>query len=182
METWAKVLGAEDLYEVSDLGNCRRIKRGKKLTAESAEKAKRYISEGRNNSEIGRELGVSYQTIKMIRDGVTWNGNPKFRIVKPYIGTDFYCYFMLCQNGKYFRQAAHRMIWEAFNGPIPYDLQINHKDLDRANNTLSNLELMTHEENINHALDIYRSEGKSHNNGGRYYDRKKHKKINKVVH
>jgi len=26
------------------------------------------------------------------------------------------------------------MMWEAFNGPIPGRLEVNHKDLDRANN------------------------------------------------
>lgn len=37
----------------------------------------------------------------------------------------------------------HRLIWETFNGEIPHDMQINHKDEDTHNNNISNMELVT---------------------------------------
>ena len=44
---------------------------------------------------------------------------------------------------------VHRLVWEAFNGPIPEGLQINHLDENKHNNSLSNLSLVTPSENIN---------------------------------
>lgn len=39
--------------------------------------------------------------------------------------------------------ATHRHVWEQANGPIPDGYEVHHKDHDRFNNELSNLELMT---------------------------------------
>ena len=36
-----------------------------------------------------------------------------------------------------------RLVWIKVNGAIPVDCVIHHKDFDRTNNTLENLELMT---------------------------------------
>lgn len=47
------------------------------------------------------------------------------------------------------RKYVHRVVWEAFNGPIPEGLQINHKDENKLNNSLSNLSLVTPSENMN---------------------------------
>jgi len=43
----------------------------------------------------------------------------------------------------------HRLIWEAFIGPIPEGMQINHINEDKTDNRLENLELVTPEENLN---------------------------------
>lgn len=47
---------------------------------------------------------------------------------------------------------AHRVIWEWSHGPIPEGLQINHKDLNKQNNRLDNLELVTNLENMKHSF------------------------------
>jgi len=48
--------------------------------------------------------------------------------------------------------SVHKLIWEYFNGNIPKGLQINHKDGNKLNNSLSNLEVVTQQENLKHAM------------------------------
>lgn len=68
--------------------------------------------------------------------------------LKQAINNSGYCRVNLCWNGKYKTCYVHRLIWEAFNGPIPKGLQINHKDENKLNNCLSNLEMVTPQYNI----------------------------------
>lgn len=49
---------------------------------------------------------------------------------------------------------AHRFIWMCYNGLIPKDLQINHKNGIKHDNKLSNLEIVTNAENTKHAYNI----------------------------
>lgn len=49
---------------------------------------------------------------------------------------------------------VHRHIWKAFNGEIPEGLQIDHIDTDRSNNSLSNLRLVTMDDNIHNSLTL----------------------------
>jgi hypothetical protein len=42
----------------------------------------------------------------------------------------------------------HRLVWEAFNGKIPNDYHIDHKNADKKDNRLENLQLMTPKENV----------------------------------
>lgn len=49
---------------------------------------------------------------------------------------------------------AHRLVWRHFNGSIPEGLTINHKDGDKKNNRLGNLELVTYSGNTRHMLDV----------------------------
>jgi hypothetical protein len=46
---------------------------------------------------------------------------------------------------------THRLVWTLANGPIPEGLQVNHKDHDKQNNRLGNLELTTQSENMRHS-------------------------------
>lgn len=48
---------------------------------------------------------------------------------------------------------VHRFIWECLIGEIPRDKVINHKNGDKTDNRLDNLELMTNQENIIHAWE-----------------------------
>lgn len=68
---------------------------------------------------------------------------------------------------------AHRVVWEATNGPIPDGLQINHKDLSKTNNRLDNLEVVTGSENMRHAYVGGRALPWSHarERGGLYFGR-----------
>ena len=46
--------------------------------------------------------------------------------------------------------SVHRLVWTAFNGPIPEGLQINHLNENKADNRLENLSLCTPKENTNY--------------------------------
>ena len=46
---------------------------------------------------------------------------------------------------------AHNLVWTIFRGPIPLNLEVNHKDLKTSNNRPSNLELLTKAGNIQHS-------------------------------
>ena len=49
---------------------------------------------------------------------------------------------------KYKRHMLHRLVWIFHNGPIGEGLQINHKDCNRENNRIENLEIVTPRENL----------------------------------
>ena len=64
-------------------------------------------------------------------------------------------------KGVYKTKLVHRLIWEAFNGPIPEGLEINHINGIKHDNRLCNLELVTKSENLKHAVEKlgYQPEG-----------------------
>ena len=68
--------------------------------------------------------------------------------LKQFINNNGYYKVQLCWNSKYKNYYVHRLIWEAFNGPIPKGMQINHKDENKRNNCLSNLEMVTPQYNV----------------------------------
>ena len=158
METWKPVLDFEDLYEVSDFGNVRRIARGKTLDAAKIPEVKQMFDHGATLKQVAEFLGTSIPTAHSIKLGKTWAGDASYRILKPRL-VKGYDIVDLCKNGKYARHSVHRMVWEAFNGPIEGRLEINHKDLDRSNNRLENLEIVTHQQNLQHAIDAYKAKG-----------------------
>lgn len=47
---------------------------------------------------------------------------------------------------------VHKLVWLTWKGPIPYGLQINHRDDNKDNNNISNLYLGTQKENINDCI------------------------------
>ena len=53
----------------------------------------------------------------------------------------------LCRDGKKKYFSIHRLVWEAFNGPIPEGLQIDHINTVRDDNRLVNLRCVTPKEN-----------------------------------
>lgn len=158
METWKPVLGFENLYEISDHGNVRRIARGKILNAAKVAAVKQMFAEGATLKQAAEFLGVSIPTAHAIKLGKTWAGEVNHRPCKTHL-LKGYWQVTFCKNGKYTTRAVHRVMWETFNGPIEGRLEINHKNLDRADNRLENLELTTHRENIQHAIDTYKAQG-----------------------
>lgn len=68
-----------------------------------------------------------------------------------------------CQDGVRKDVPIHRSVWQAFNGAIPDGLEVNHKNGQRADNRLSNLELVTKSGNALHKFRVngFRSKGRS---------------------
>lgn len=74
----------------------------------------------------------------------------KVRILKYRKTRSGYYMVALCLNSVEKDSSVHRLVWSAFNGAIPEGLEVNHKDEDKANNALLNLELVTPSQNINY--------------------------------
>lgn len=53
--------------------------------------------------------------------------------------------------GKFGSAVAHRAVWISAHGPIAPGLEVNHKNRDKADNRVDNLELLTHVKNVQHA-------------------------------
>lgn len=67
--------------------------------------------------------------------------------IQSFNGERFYlCGYYFQHNGK----RLHRAVWEYFNGAIPKGFQIHHKDGNRSNNDITNLELIEAEKHIKH--------------------------------
>jgi hypothetical protein len=79
------------------------------------------------------------------------------RIQKPNLGVAVgkeYIRYSLCVNNKVKIVSLHRIIYEAFVGPIPEGMQINHKNGIKHDNSLENLEVVSPSENKWHAVHV----------------------------
>lgn len=83
------------------------------------------------------------------KDGVIINVYTE-KIIKTYIGTDLYEHVTLQFYNKAYRKRVHALMGKTFLGNPPV---VNHRDGNKSNNCLDNLERSTHSENIKHAYD-----------------------------
>lgn len=69
---------------------------------------------------------------------------------------DGYRQVKLSKNGKSNYIAIHRLVAEAFieKPHVEEKLEVNHKDCNRENNCVTNLEWVTHKENIQHSIKM----------------------------
>jgi len=74
-------------------------------------------------------------------------------ILMPSITSGYYR-LSLCKDGKVVSKRIHRLVAEAFLSNPENKPQVNHKDGNKFNNTVSNLEWATSKENIGHASKI----------------------------
>lgn len=109
-----------------------------------------------NDEEIWKDVKnyegyYQVSNLGRIRSWINNKGNrrkePKIlnvSIVKGYLHVGF------CKNGNKKFYSVHRLVYEAFIGEIPEGMQVNHKDENKQNNILSNIDtLMTCKENNN---------------------------------
>lgn len=78
---------------------------------------------------------------------------PTGRLLKHYITRDGYHDVSLCIHSKEVQRKVHRIVAEAFlpedYAPYP-EKEVNHKDGNKDNNCVDNLEMVTHQGNMNH--------------------------------
>jgi hypothetical protein len=93
---------------------------------------------------------------KVDENGVVygWYGN----IMKPKEMSNGYLQVGCYHEGRYHWELVHRLVYEGITGePIPEGLVINHKDGNRKNNKISNLEVVTHKQNAEHRNNVLNS-------------------------
>ena len=86
------------------------------------------------------------------------------KILKNSIGGSCYPCVGLYKNGNKRSFLVHRLVIAAFIGPCPKDKQVNHKDGDKTNSRLENLEYVTGSENQLHAYAIGLASHRGENN------------------
>lgn len=142
-------------------------------------------------------MGIKYKRIKgfpkyaIDSDGNVWSKHrfSKWRVLKGgWVRSNSkgglkgkrYKTVQLRKNGRSFYMTVHRLVWKVFNGDIPSGIEINHKDGNKKNNKLNNLELSTKKDNIKHAVEngLYLS---GENHGNSILTWKKVRKIRKLV-
>ena len=109
-EEWRPLIGCEEMYEVSNLGNF---------------KSKTHIVRGAGYAVAGKPLKTT----------IAKNG-----------------YSVINIHGK--TEYAHRLVAKTFIGEIPAGMDINHKNGDRQDNRVANIEIVTRAENILHSFRV----------------------------
>lgn len=107
-----------------------------------------YINEVWNpvRGYFGLYEASNYGRVRSLGNGKTHKTE---RILCPGKKKNGYLQVCLYKDGKRKYLKVHRLVWEAFNGPIPNGMQINHINEDKTDNRLENLNLMTCKENLN---------------------------------
>lgn len=108
-------------------------------------------------SNLGRVRSLNYR-----RTGKT-------KEMKPGTDKNGYRYICLMVEGKARYYKVHRLVYEAFVGPIPYGHEINHINEEKADNRVENLETVSHKDNINHGTCMERA-GEKHRKWVVQYD------------
>ena len=118
-EEWKDIIGYERLYQISNLGNVKSLRR-------------EYMC-GKGRKVCKKETTISQQT-----------NNHGYR----------YCFLF---NGKKSIKYIHILVGLHFIENSNKKTQINHKDLNKENNIVSNLEWVTNRENTIHQYSLKRN-------------------------
>lgn len=98
-------------------------------------------------SDTGIIRSVNSEAIRA--DGTVRKLRPK--ILRPYANNTGHLYIRI-GGRKQPRRMLHRIVWEAFNGPIPEGMVVRHLDGNPGNNNLQNLSIGTQ---VDNAHDTY---------------------------
>ena len=108
-------------------------------------------------SSLGQIKSLAHRIIRS--NG--WTQTFRERILTQTPEKDGYLQVTLCLNSEYTTYKVHRLVAQHFIGN-PFDKpDVNHKDLNKANNEAGNLEWTTKKQNILHALTMGVRFGKS---------------------
>lgn len=76
------------------------------------------------------------------------------KVRKPQKDRRGYVVYMLSVENRHILRYAHRMVADAFLGPIPEGREVNHIDGDKGNPNLTNLEIVSNSENRAHSYRV----------------------------
>ena len=88
-----------------------------------------------------------------VRRTTTRSGKPTCKPCRPGCCRG-YTRYVLCKGGVTSTFSGHKLVWIAFRGSIPPGIQINHRNGQKADNSIGNLELCTQSENTLHAFRV----------------------------
>jgi hypothetical protein len=99
----------------------------------------------------GYEGVYEVSSLGSVRRCDSYHASPK--TLKP---ADKRGYLQVClsMGGAMCTFTVHRLVCEAFIGPRPDGMDINHKNGNKADNSAANLEYVTHAENMSHADEV----------------------------
>lgn len=86
---------------------------------------------------------------KVSDDGRVWT-EKRQRWLKNHTVRDGYLQVGMCNNGKLYMRYVHRLVAEAFIPHHGKDQEVNHKDEDKTNNAVSNLEWCDRRYNVHY--------------------------------
>ena len=90
-------------------------------------------------------------------DGAVWSCR-KNKYIKPIYNTAGYLYVSITIGNEHYKMiAVHRLVATKYIGQCPPKLETSHKDGSRTNNHYTNLEYLTHQQNI---LKSYKEHGR----------------------
>ena len=113
----------------------------------------------KSNTPVEWEQAEGFSRYLISTDGQVYSiDNDK--ILKPNRNSSGYVRVPLYNDENEYKQTlVHRLVYMAHVGPIPKGMQINHKDEDKTNNCIENLEVVTPKQNIHYgSASIRRSE------------------------
>ncbi len=126
-------------------------------------------------SDLGKVVTVPF--IQIDKTGRRYSIEQKSR--KFYPDKDGYLTIVLCKDGRMMYRGVHQLVMNAFIGMPPDGMQVNHKDGNKSNNHLGNLEYVTRSENHLHRCRIL-GHGRGESNGRSKLTESKVREIRKL--
>ena len=83
----------------------------------------------------------------------------KLRLIRPRMLRNGYYQLGIARDGRQWFRMVHRLVAAAFIGILPDGMEVNHKDGNKLNNHVTNLEYVTHRQNMEHAMNVLGNPG-----------------------